>query len=314
MNAPTTNQFELQAPQHLISLASSALIVSAEVNVWTATKQDKQISNEVTLQKNASADAGKFTKNLLANCPQHRALLNHRQTVYNWLQRCTYDWAGSLRLLPTFKLEQFKKEYEQHSQAFNNLLDEFVDAYPSLVSDAAFKQGDMFDRSEYPDVSEVRRKFRMKLIMTDVPAGDFRSGGIAQALADDLKEHYQRQTQDIIERVMGDAQEQLVEYASRLRNACVEVHADDEGKVKRKRIYESTVNQARGMIDLLRNFNLTGNQELEQARMKLEQTLDGITLDALRESPAARAQVKDGLDDILSKFAPLSLNNEGDEE
>ena len=147
----------------------------------------------------------------------------------------------------------------------------------------------------------------MKLITTTVPAGDFRSGGIAQALADDLKEHYEQQTKDIIERVMGDATQQLIEYASRLRNACIEVQADDEGKVKRKRIYESTVNQAKGMIDLLRNFNLTGNAQLEEARMKLEQTLDGITLDDLRESPSARAQVKDGLDDILSKFAPLSL-------
>ena len=302
-----TNQFELQAPKHIISLASSALVVSAEVNVWTATKQDRAISNEVTLQKNASADAGKFTKNLLANCPQHKALLNHRQTVYNWLQRCTYDWAGSLRLLPTFRLEQFKKEYAEHEANFQTLLDNFIDAYPSLVSDAAFKQGDMFDRSEYPEVKDVRRKFRMKLLTTTVPEGDFRAGGIAQALADDLKQHYEQQTKDIIERVMGDAQEQLIEYASRLRNACVEAQADDDGKVKRKRVYESTVSQVRGMADLLRNFNLTNNPALDEARMKLEQTLDGITLDDLRESPAARAHVKDGLDDILSKFAPLSL-------
>jgi hypothetical protein len=305
MNAFT--QFELQAPKHIISLASSALIVSAEVNVWTATKQDRQISNEVTQQKNASADAGRFTKNLLSNCPQHKALLNHRQTVYNWLQRCTYDWAGSLRLLPTFRLESFKKEYAGHEQVFSRLLDEFVDAYPSLVSDAAFKQGDMFDRSEYPDVKDVRNKFRMRLITTTVPAGDFRAGGIAQALADDLKGHYEQQTQEIIERVMGDAQQQLIEYSSRLRNACIEVQADEDGKVKRKRVYESTVNQVKGMVDLLKNFNLTGNPELEDARIKLESTLDGVTLDDLRESPAARAQVKDGLDDILSKFAPLSL-------
>ena len=302
-----TTMFELQAPKHIISLASSALIVNAEVNVWTATKQDRQISNEVTQQKNASADAGRFTKNLLANCPQHKALLNHRQTVYNWLQRCTYDWAGSLRLLPTFRLESFKKEYAEHEQAFTRLLDDFIDAYPSLVSDAAFKQGDMFDRSEYPEVKDVRNKFRMRLITTTVPAGDFRAGGIAQALADDLKGHYEQQTQEIIERVMGDAQQQLIEYSSRLRNACIEVQADEDGKVKRKRVYESTVNQVKGMVDLLKNFNLTGNPELEDARIKLESTLDGVTLDDLRESPAARAQVKDGLDDILSKFAPLSL-------
>jgi len=38
-----------------------------------------------------------------------------------------------------------------------------------------------------------------------------------------------------------------------------------------------------------------------------------VTLDDLRESPATRAQVKDGLDDILSKFAPMTLTTEGDE-
>lgn len=304
--------YELQAPKHIISLSTSSLIVSAEINVWTATKQDRGISNEVTSQKNASADAGRFTKNLLANCTQHKALLNHRQTVYNWLQRGTYDWAGSLRLLPTFRLEQFKKEYAELEKDFVKLLDAFIDAYPSLVSDAAFKQGDMFNRSEYPDVKDVRSKFRMKLITTNVPDGDFRSGGVAQALADDLKQHYERQTGEIIQQVMADASRQLIEYASRLRNACVEVQADDDGKVKRKRVYESTVSQVKGMVDLLRNFNLTGDPDLEDARMKLEQTLDGVTLDDLRESPATRAQVKDGLDDILSKFAPMTLTTEGE--
>ena len=94
--------FELTAPAKSarISLSSSAVIVSVDVNVWTATKQDRVISNEVTTLKNASADAGKFTKNLLANCPQHKALLNYRQTIYNWLQRSTYAWAGGMQVLP----------------------------------------------------------------------------------------------------------------------------------------------------------------------------------------------------------------------
>ena len=73
--------FEIQKPNHLISLSSSAQLVTVEVNVWTATKQDKQISNEVTSAKNASTEAGKFTKNLLANSPDHKALLNYRQKI-----------------------------------------------------------------------------------------------------------------------------------------------------------------------------------------------------------------------------------------
>ena len=44
---------ELQKPKHLISLASSGVLVSVDVNVWSATKQDRGISNEVTTAKKA---------------------------------------------------------------------------------------------------------------------------------------------------------------------------------------------------------------------------------------------------------------------
>jgi len=299
--------FELTAPSEAarISLATSSVLVSVEVNVWTATKQDQSISNEVTTAKNASADAGRFTKNLLSNCAQHKALLNYRQTVRNWLQRATYDWAGSTRLLPTFNIEKFKKEYAEHEVAFNKLLDDFVVAYPGLVSDAAFKQGDMFDRSEYPDVVDVRSKFRMKLFITSVPANDFRTGQISEAIADDLKHHYERQVRDIVDNVMQDAAERFVAIASRLRNACEEVTPDEDGKVKRKKVYETTVNQAREIAQTLKKFNLTNNAALNDACVAMEDALTGVTLTDLRESSYVRQTVKDNIDDMLNKFAPL---------
>lgn len=297
--------FELTAPTARVSLASSAYIVSVEVKVWTATKQDRAISNEVTSQKNASADAGRFTKNLLANCPEHKAVLNYRQTVYNWLQRATYDWAGAMRLLPMFNIEKFKKEYAQHEAAFAKLLDDFEAAYPTLISDAAFKQGDMFDRSEYPEPHEVRSKFRMKLFITSVPANDFRSGVIADAIAEDLEKHYQRQVEEIVDSVMEDAAGRFIEIASRLRNSCEEVVADEDGKVKRKKVYETTVNQAREIAQTLKNFNLTGNAALNEACEAMEEALSGVTLVDLRESVYVRQTVKNDIDDILSKFAPL---------
>ena len=43
----------LEKPSHLISLASSGFLVSLDVNVWSATKQDRGISNEVTTAKHA---------------------------------------------------------------------------------------------------------------------------------------------------------------------------------------------------------------------------------------------------------------------
>jgi hypothetical protein len=298
--------FELQQPKQVISLASSALIVSVEVNVWTATKQDRQISNEVTTLKNATSESGKFTKNLLSNSPKHKALLNHRQTVYNWLQRCTYDWAGKMRLLPQVGLEKFMKEFNELDKDFKALYLDFKAEYPSMVSDAAFKQGDMFDRTEYPEPDLLDTKFRMRLLVTQVPKSDFRSS-ISSVIADDLTSHYEDQVKEIIDRAMADASERLVLFASRISNACTEAEAGDDGKVKRKKIYESTISQAKEICDTLKAFNLTNNAEIETARAQLEAALDGVSLEDLRESSYVRATVKESVDDMLSKFQPLKV-------
>jgi len=300
--------FELSQPKQVISLSTSASIVSVEVNVWTATRQDRAISNEVTTMKNADSEAGKFTKNLLSSSPEHKALMNYRQTVYNWLQRSTFDWAGSSRLLPLVNLEKFMKDYELHDKEFNRLLDEFILKYPQIVSDSAFKQGDMFDRSQYPDVAQVRSKFRIKLFVTTVPNNDFRSN-ISSVIAEDLKNHYERQVGEIIDNVMVDASERFLEIASRISNACTEVSPNEDGKVKRKKIYDTTITQARELCTTLKDFNLTNNEALESARVQLENALKDVSVEDLRESSYVRSVVKNDVDDILSKFAPLKSFN-----
>ena len=60
------------------------------------------------------------------------------------------------------------------------------------------------------------------------------------------------------------------------------------------------------MCESFKQFNLTNNSALEEARASLENVLSGVNAEQLRESDAARASVKEGIDDILSKFAPLN--------
>ena len=40
--------FELQQSDNIVSLATSSVLVAVDVNVWSATKQDRVVSNEVT--------------------------------------------------------------------------------------------------------------------------------------------------------------------------------------------------------------------------------------------------------------------------
>ena len=297
---------QLESPNHVISLATSAVLVNAEVSVWSATKQDRVISNEVTTAKKADHSAGRYVKNLLADDPTHKQLLNYRQTVYNWLRRSTYDWNGSLRLLPVVNLPKFKAEFQQHEKSYFVLRDEFLNRYPTIVSNMAFKQGDMFDRNEYPSVDQIKDKFRIRLYVAEVPQSDFRCS-IAQDLADDLKTTYQKQVNDeIVPQVMADIANQFMEVMESISHCCgvdeISTSTNGEVKTKKRKIYETTVDKAKDLCETFRSFNLTNDEQLARASASLEKVLSGVSAEDIRESDAVRESVKQGVDDILGKF------------
>jgi hypothetical protein len=297
---------QLESPNHVVSLATSAVLVNAEVSVWSATKQDRVISNEVTTAKKADHSAGRYVKNLLADDPTHKQLLNYRQTVYNWLRRNTYDWNGSLRLLPVINLPKFKAEFHQHEKSYFALRDAFLDKYPTIVSNMAFKQGDMFDRSEYPSVESIKDKFRIRLYVSEVPMSDYRCA-IAEDLAEDLKLTYQRQINDeIVPQVMEEISHQFMEVMESISHCCgvdeISTSSDGEVKTKKRKIYEGTIEKARALCETFRGFNLTNDAEMAQMSESLKNVLNGVVAEDLRESDAVRESVKQGVDDILTKF------------
>ena len=291
----------LEKPDYVISLASAGLIVNVEVNVWSATKQDRDISDEVTSAYKADKDAGRFVKNLLAGDPTHKKLLNHRQSVYNWVKRRTYEWSGSNRYLPFADIEKFNKEFDELEQEHSKLLDQFEAAYPDIVAGMAFKQGDMFDATEYPSAGEVRKRFKMKKFVSPVPSNDFRVA-IAEDIAADLKQHYERAAGEKVEEIMRDASMRLVDYIKRIAHACREVEPDEDGKVRRPKVYETTLAQAKEQCELLKSFNLTNDAQLEEMRRDLLATIENVTAQDIRESDATRAHVKSEVDKIMSKF------------
>ena len=77
---------------------------------------------------------------------------------------------------------------------------------------------------------------------------------------------------------------------------------DGEIKVKRRKMYESTLTDALELCNTFAEFNLTNDTRLEDARRDLLRVLDGVTIDQLRNSDTKRTVVKEGVDDILSKF------------
>ena len=301
---------ELQKPKHLISLATSGMLVSVDVNVWSATKQDRGISNEVTTAKHADRNAGKYVKNLLADHPKHKAIVNYRQTIYNWVKRRTYRWNNAQDYLPSVDMPKFKQEWHDHQTAFETSVNTFIADYDSIVSDMAFKQGDMFNRTDYPSREELASKFGLRLFVSEVPMSDFRCS-IAQDIADDLFVSYSSQAEEIMSHVMMEQQSRFVEVMKSISHCCgvdeTGVDANTgETKTKKRKIYDTTILKAKEMCESFKQFNLSADPALEEARATLERTLSDVTAEDIRDSDAVRHAVKEDVDSILGKFGAFS--------
>ena len=303
----TTESYELQQPEHIVSLATSSMLVSVDVNVWTATKQDRGISDEVTTMKKAEMGTAKVTKYLFAKNPKHHRIVKLRQLILKWLKQSTYRWNNAQDLLPTVDLEKFKQDYDKYESEFNTAVEDFLDNYQTLVSDEAFKQGDMFDENDYPSVEELRKKFNMRLYVSEVPSHDFRCQ-VAQDTADSLKAEYQQQADDIVHNVIDTQVNRIVDVMKSISHCCGHIESvDKEGKpiFKKRAIYDTTFERAKALVNTIKNFRPTDNEQsikLQNAVDDLEKVIGGVSTELLRESDSTREDVKQGIDEILSKF------------
>jgi hypothetical protein len=307
LTTTTLNNTTLNKPQHITSLATGGILIHVEVRSWSATQQDEEVTHEVTDAKDANANSGRFIKNLMANVPEHKALIRDRADWYNWTKAMSYDWAGSWRYLPKARVPVFMEQFKQRYGVTEKLVNDLIGVYNSRVADMAFNSqglGKMFKASDYPTEAEVRGKYSVTLNTADVPQGDFRCA-IANELADDLHKHYVQQNERIKNAIVAEQASQFVEVMQAIAKACdVRTVVDDAGntKTRRGKIYESTIERALEYCETFKTFNLDNDPKLEAARAELQQILQGVSVDKLRDSDGMRIVVKDGINDVLSRF------------
>ena len=300
----------LPDPKHVISLASSGMLVCVETHVYTGITQNKEESAKVTANNKAAKDAAKVVQNLFSHSAEHKAIIDYRTRIYNWSQSIGYDWAGKMRYIPALVRQQFQDEYAVHKKEFDRLADEFVAAYEILVTQAAFTQGDMFNRAAYPLKAGMRQRFSCDMFPMPIPANDFREELFKESAAE-LKSFYEKQAARIVHDMTMDATGRLMELMSQISNACTDRSnmTDANGKKARSaKVYETTVDKAKAIGAIVRSINIIGDPELEEAARRFDAVMSKVSFNALRESPLTRHETKEEVDKLLpllSKFAPL---------
>ena len=286
----TTNT--LNAPA--TGVTSSALLAELTIGVWTARKLDKKVSQEVDTSKATKARAGNYHKKLLAGTSSLEDIQKIAGEARTLHYTYTLPWSDAgARLLPATSFYTYKQRLSEIEQRFNDAVENFLTQYPALVSAAAFTLGALFSRDEYPDVDDIKGKFKFKYTFAPVPeSGDFRVDIEAEAkreLQEQYRDYYESKTQE----AMRDAWQRLHDTLTHMSEKL------DDATDKKKRLHESTVTNARQLCELLTSLNITNDPALERARSRLEEAMLGVQVETLRTDPLVRADTKRKVDEIM---------------
>jgi len=276
-------------------IQNSSMLIDLNISVWTGRKMDKKVSEEIDASKGTHARAGNYHKKLLAGTQKLDELNKLVNKIRTWHYQQTLPWSdGGSRLLPMPNFFDYKATLGDYQIQYDEAVDEFLADYPTLVSAAAFQLGDLFDGSEYPDVSLLKDKFKFKYVFLPVPdVGDFRID-VGEAYKNELMEQYQGFYQTKLNDAMADAWNRLHDCLS---------HMSDKLAGEEKQLFrDSLVGNAVQLCDLLTRLNVTSDPKLEACRKKLESALSGLGADDLRKDDDVRLDVKSKVDEILSMF------------
>lgn len=280
-------------------IATSSMLVELSIGCWTARKLDRKVSNQVDADSGAKTRAGNYQKNLLAGTQKLDNIVKFAANARAWHQFNTLPWSDSgLRLLPMDNFLPYKERLGDIEEEFNALVQDFLDDYPNLVSAAAFQLGNLFDRSEYPEVDQIADKFKFSYVFSPVPtAGDFRIDINEQAKAE-LEEQFKQNFDERLQNAMRNAWARLHECLTHAKERLEDTESGD-----RKVFRDSLVTNAQELVELLKVLNVTKDPELERARQQLSQTFSGLDAKDLREDADARKGVRLEVENILSRFS-----------
>ena len=285
------------------SISSSATLVELGISKWTGRKLDKRASADVASANYASDGVANVHKKLLGNCAELKAIDTLVSDARNTHYSMTMPWSDSgLRLLTTKAYFKYHETMTEIQSNFDDCVSTFLQAYDWEITQAQAKLGDLFNRDDYPTTDSLSRKFGFRLSYMPLPdAGDFRLDINTEAQTE-MKSHYETYYTTQLNNAMNDIWQRAFKSLSRMSERLDYASHED------KKLFRDTlVTNVLDIVDLLSVCNITNDTQMEAMRMKLEDTLQGVTPDALREDAFLRAETKKSVDEVIKSLPSLDM-------
>ena len=297
---------ELIEEPEIPSIAHAAVLVRFRATSWAARLKDKQATRNAEIASNASRGAANLTKNLLVNCDELRAIHKFITNVRDIHRSMSMTWSdGGERLVPTAQYPKYLSTMTALQDEFYVLVDNFMAVYDWQAIDTQAKLGAMFNPAEYPSASEVRAKFSFQLSY-DMLADGGNTGDWRLDLPHEQMSELRNSARDgYFNNIKGAMDSVWHRTHETLTTLVRQLDVNEEGKGNK--LYDSVFDRAVELVAMMGTCNVTGDSQMEAMRRKLEDTLHGLTLPQIKNSPSLREDTRSKLTAAIAALPSLDM-------
>jgi hypothetical protein len=276
-----------------MNLNTKALLVQLSISQWSARKHDKKVTKDVANTHNVTSSVGRYNKALL---PMND-LLDRVHKKSGWIRTKYYQntlpWGiDGTMLLPTSNYIQFMNDFGKEKAEWQQLVDNFLNNYTSMVQDAARLLGPLYDPQDYPTLDSMRDKFKIDLAVFPVPTSDFRVE-VNDAAMDAIRQDVERRVKESEAAAIKDVWQRLFERVKNIADKLEDPNAQ---------FRDSLVDNVREICDLLPRLNFADDPQLNDMCDRVRSSLIKNP-DALRHNPAVRQSTAEQARDIVNKMS-----------
>src|ERR1700758_5571581 len=293
------------------TLSLRAMLCSLSISQWSASKHDRQASEEIAAQHGAQPDVGRYNKLLIPKqtLAEVRRLAGEARREHYFM---TLPWDDNgYRVLPAAVYMEHTEKLREYSRHFLAAVEVFAAQFDQLVLDSRARLGSLFRPEDYPSSKEIRDKFAFDTKVMPLPdANDFRV-----SLGDEEKDRIKHQITASVEASLTVASRELwqrmYEAVSHMAERLCAYQATDQGVEHPFR--DSVVNNLVKLVDVMPRLNVTGDPELERltAQVRASLLVDAAELrkseDVRKDTAMKAARIAQQMSACMIGYQPTAV-------
>jgi len=286
-----------------MSLKDKALSCTFTSRAWQGKRLDRKLRTEIATTHDTDIEIAKVTRNLFVGCDQPlKNVVNAIERVRETHEYYSVPWPPHRAV----KIENYpihRDKTKDAINAFQLVLKEFYDQYPTLVQRGILNSKGLATEDEYIQQEEIWDRFAVSITYGQLDdANDWLKATLlspeeVQELMDQTKNSQQELTNNVLEHIKVTIAKHLLDAREALTKKSIVVQPG----MPKPRFHTAWLANFQSLASLLPGFNLPDDPNVAAILVDLEPTLKHTT-DTMKTSEVAQAEALQNILAVIEKY------------